>query len=96
MKNIQIALIIALLLCLFPMPYGFYIFVRFYSFIVFSLMAYQCYHNDKSNNALLWGSLALLFQPFLKITLGREIWNIIDVIVAILIVIFLLRDTTVQ
>lgn len=29
MKNIQIALIIALLLCLFPMPYGFYIFVRF-------------------------------------------------------------------
>lgn len=66
MKNIQIALIIALLLCLFPMPYGFYIFVRFYSFIVFSLMAYQCYHNDKSNNALLWGSLALLFQPFLK------------------------------
>ncbi|GAQ14627.1 hypothetical protein MODO_2313 [Myroides odoratimimus] len=27
--------------------------------------------------------LVLLFQPFLKVALGRSIWNIVDVIVAI-------------
>ncbi|MBP5375388.1 MAG: hypothetical protein J6Y38_03540 [Bacteroidaceae bacterium] len=28
----------------------------------------------------------LLFQPFIKIALGRTMWNIVDVIVAILLV----------
>jgi len=27
--------------------------------------------------------LALLFQPFFKISLGRELWNVVDVIVGI-------------
>jgi len=27
--------------------------------------------------------LALLFQPFFKISLGRTLWNIVDVIVGI-------------
>jgi hypothetical protein len=30
---------------------------------------------------ILYGGLTLLFQPFYKIALGREIWNIVDVIV---------------
>ena len=33
-----------------------------------------------------FAALALLFQPFLKITLGRTIWNIVDVMAAILLV----------
>jgi hypothetical protein len=32
---------------------------------------------------IIYGGLALLFQPFFKIALGREIWNIVDVIVGI-------------
>ena len=44
---------------------------------------------DKSNfegkkaESALYGVLALLFQPFFKIALGREIWNIVDVVVGI-------------
>lgn len=40
---------------------------------------------------IVYGALALLFQPLLKIALGRELWNIVDVIVGIglLISIFL-------
>ena len=88
MKNIQIALIIALLLCLLPMPYGYFILTRYLSTIVFAVMAYH-YHNKHENvNTLLWGSLALLFQPFFKIALSRDIWNIVDVIVAILLLLF--------
>ena len=32
---------------------------------------------------IIYGGLALLFQPFFKIALGREVWNIVDVIVGI-------------
>jgi hypothetical protein len=32
---------------------------------------------------IIYGGLALLFQPFFKIALGREIWNVVDVIVGI-------------
>ena len=28
-------------------------------------------------------ALALLFQPFIKIALGRSIWNIVDIVVAV-------------
>lgn len=32
---------------------------------------------------IMYGGLALLFQPFFKVVLGRQIWNIVDVIVRI-------------
>lgn len=35
----------------------------------------------------IYGALALLFQPFFKISLGREMWNIVDVVVGIGLVI---------
>lgn len=44
MRYIQCLLVIALLLCLFPMPYGYFILVRYLSTIVFLLMAYNYYH----------------------------------------------------
>jgi hypothetical protein len=36
---------------------------------------------------IIYGGLALLFQPFFKIALGRQMWNIVDVIVGIGLVI---------
>lgn len=32
---------------------------------------------------IIYVSLAILFQPLIKVSLGRELWNIIDVIVGI-------------
>ena len=52
-------------------------------------MAYRYYIERKEWLAYTFGTLALLFQPFYKIALGRTVWNIVDVIVAIgLIVLF--------
>lgn len=51
--------------------------------VVFAVMAYR-YHEAKANNlAVTFGALALLFQPFLKVALGRSIWNVVDVVVAL-------------
>ena len=46
-------------------------------------MAYRYYKEKKECLAYSFGTLALLFQPFYKIALGRTVWNVIDVIVAI-------------
>lgn len=80
---IKIGLAILLFLCLADMPYGFYQFVRFVGLIGFAILAYQAHEQSRQTEMIIYGGLALLFQPFFKIALGREIWNIVDVIVGI-------------
>ena len=80
---IKIVLAILLFLCLADMPYGFYQFVRFAGLVGFAILAYQANEQGRQTEMFIYGGLALLFQPFFKIALGREIWNIVDVIVGI-------------
>lgn len=90
---IKIVLAIFLLLCLFNMPYGFYQLVRFLALIGFGILAYQSYQQSKQVEMIVYISLALLFQPFFKIALGRELWNIVDIVVGIgLVISILVRD----
>ena len=74
------------------MPYGYYMLVRFVSMVVFGVMAYKYYQVKKEGLAITFGALALLFQPFIKIALGRTIWNVVDVIVAILLMILFFTE----
>ena len=83
MNYLKIALAILLSLCLFNMPYGYYQLVRFVALIGFGILAYKANEQDKKTEMVFYASLALLFQPFFKIALGRCIWNIVDAIVAI-------------
>lgn len=89
MKYIPLYLAAVLLLCLAPMPYGYYTLVRILATVVFGLYAYRNYVAKKDTLTWVFVTLALLFQPFAKVAFGRVIWNVIDVIVAIgLIVLF--------
>lgn len=65
------------------MPYGYYQFVRFVAAIFFGYAAYQESGEGKKEFVVVFDILALLFQPFFKISLGRTLWNIVDVIVGI-------------
>lgn len=98
MKNsetiIKIVLAIVLLLCLLDMPYGFYQLVRFMALIGFGILAYKANEQNKNTEMIIYGGLALLFQPFFKIALGREMWNIVDVIVGIGLIANLIMNRT--
>ena len=83
MKYIGLYLAAVLLLCLAPMPYGYFTLVRILATVVFGLYAYRCYVAKKEGLTWVFVTLALLFQPFAKVGLGRTVWNVIDVIVAI-------------
>ena len=82
MKYLHLLLAVLLLLCLAPMPYGFYQLVRFVAMVIFAVFAYIYWNKESKPLAVTFGALALLFQPFQKIALGREMWNIVDVLVA--------------
>jgi hypothetical protein len=82
-RIVKITLIILMFLCLLEMPYGFYQFVRFVALIGFGILAYEANQENKNTEMIIYAGLALLFQPFFKIALGREMWNIVDGIVGI-------------
>ena len=72
------------------MPYGFYTLIRFVAMVVFVVIAVKYWSEDKTAVAVVSGALALLFQPLVKITLGKSVWNVVDVVVALgLIVLFI-------
>lgn len=71
------------------MPYGYYQAARFIGMVGFALLAYYDYQKNQTINSgvIIYLALALLFQPIIKVALGRIIWNVVDVIVSIVLII---------
>lgn len=82
-NGIKITLAVLFFICLADMPYGYYQLVRFMALVGFAILAYKANEQGKKVEAIIYVCLAILFQPLIKIALGREIWNVVDVIVGI-------------
>jgi hypothetical protein len=93
-KYVKIGLAILFFVCLLSMPYGYYQLVRFIALAGFVLLAYNTYKQGNKTEAIIYICLAILFQPLVKIALGRQLWNIIDVVVGIgLLISIFIRPT---
>jgi hypothetical protein len=90
---IKLTLAILFFLCLADMPYGYYQLVRFIALIGFAVLAYQSYEKNRKTEVIIYAGLALLFQPFFKIALGRDIWNVVDVVAGIALIISIFTQT---
>ena len=88
--SIKIILIILFLGCLLNWEYGYYQLVRFLGMIGFGILAYKNFEKDKTW-FLIWLTSAILINPIFKIALGRTIWNIIDVIWVIMLIISIFK-----
>ena len=77
---IKIGLTVLFLICLADMPYGYFQFVRFVGMIGFAYLAYNEYELKNNNWTIFYVASSILINPIFKISLGREIWNIIDVV----------------
>ena len=53
----------------------------------FTILAYDASKNNQMMTMIIYAALALLFQPFVKIALGRELWNVVDVVLGVLLII---------
>jgi|GEM_PF-5651110 len=51
--------------------------------IALALLLFACRAN--TDLAIAYGGLAVLFQPLIKIQLGRQLWNTVDVALGVLL-----------
>ena len=88
-KNILIAKIVLIILfisCLLDWSYGYYQLVRFLGMLGFAYLAYNDFNKNKMWSYI-WIASTFLINPIIKIALGRTIWNILDVIWAVLLIV---------
>lgn len=85
-----------LLVCLCNMPYGYYNLVRFVTMAASIYFAYKEFTEGSKEIGFVFVALALLFQPFFKIVLGRTIWNVVDVVVAVFLVFMAIKKLMVK
>ena len=85
-----------LLVCLLKMPYGYFQFVRIAGAIGFGWLCYKEYEENRYITGLLCGACAILLQPILKIHFSRQLWNSIDVVIAIALIIWVIIDLSLQ
>lgn len=71
-----------LLLCLIDADYGFYQAMRTLVSFGFAYLTYNYYKTGDKTNAIVYLCLLIVFQPLMKIGLGRSIWIVVDVLVA--------------
>lgn len=82
------ALITAIMLfaALSRWPYGYYQLLRFVTCVVGAYIAYKAYQWQKIWAVWLFGFIAILFNPFLKIHFDRDVWQFLDAITAVVFI----------
>ena len=62
-----------------PLPYGYYTFLRIVACGVFAYAAFVSHSRKSAALPYVFGALAILFNPIIKISMPKEIWAIVDV-----------------
>ena len=75
-----IAPIIALLIGLLPMPYGYYTLSRLIVSGCALYFAIDLYKQNKTTHVWIFGFIAILYNPFFPITLGsKALWIMVNI-----------------
>ena len=69
----------------FNLPYGYYTFLRIAVTLYTLLLAFYAHDRSKTNIVILFIGIAILFNPLIPIYLSKDIWRIIDIVTAILL-----------
>lgn len=88
-KKVAIALLITFLLALLPWPYGVFQLIRL--LVTFGFIFLAVSSLSKAKIPWFYMFSALLFQPFLKVSLGRELWMFVDIVMAIVFFVLLCK-----
>ena len=67
-------------------PYGYYVLLRLICFSSFIYLAYKIIILGKHNWAYVLGSMALIYNPIIRVHLEREIWSIINIITILVLI----------
>lgn len=85
--------VVMLLLTFLDWDYGFYQILRWIVTVSAVYIAYQNYLQENKNWVWVFAIIAILFNPISPIHLDREIWAIIDTIVAVVYLVAFYKDS---
>jgi hypothetical protein len=90
-KNKNIAVIISVILLFLAMiegwPYGFFTLLRLVVFGTTAYLTWLAYRIEKQTWSWIFGFIALVFNPFIPLHLGRDLWAVVDLLVAVFLII---------
>lgn len=70
-----------------PLPYGYYTLLRLVACGVFAFAAFIAFERKSKVLPWVYGLLALIFNPIIKIYFPKEIWAVIDIAAGILLLV---------
>lgn len=73
----------AMIMAVIDFPYAYYQLLRFIAFFAFGIAAYLSFNASEKIIPFVLGFMAIVFNPFIKIYLGRDLWMIVDVIAGV-------------
>ena len=77
----QAAASIILLVALNPEnPYGYYVLLRLVVCSIFAYLAFQAFEKEKTEWVWVLGITAAVYNPFVKMHFGREIWSLVNLV----------------
>ena len=82
MRPLKIIIAVALLLCLFPLPYGYYELVRLGGMVCFAVLAYRSYQQKQEEWTVAYAALALLFPVFLFCATQDRFYGQLDTVLS--------------
>ena len=71
--------VVLLLFGVAPLPYGYYMLLRIVATGIFIWATFIAYDRNYQSLPWIYGVLALLFNPLIKIHLPKELWSVVDV-----------------
>lgn len=75
----QVIASVMLLIALDPdNPYGYYVLLRWVLCGIFAYIAFQALENRKKEWVWIFGITAAVYNPIIKIHLGREVWSLVN------------------
>lgn len=70
-----------------PLPYGYYMLLRFVGCAVFAFATYVAMQRKSKYLPWLYALLAVVFNPFIKIHLPKEAWMAVDVAAGVVLIV---------
>ena len=89
---IKVLIAVLLVGCLFNVPYGYFQFIRIAGCVGFAYLAFNEFNLERNILGILCFVCAILLNPVFKIHFTRKLWNQIDIIIAVLLLIWIFFD----
>ena len=69
-----------LLIALLPLPYFYYQLLRIVVTVVASIYAYKFYEDNQMPKVIIFGIIALIWNPIFPIYMDKSVWMILDIV----------------